>query len=491
LIKALLSHQWKSFWRSRSAGKNLAVQIFMAFITLYFLAVSIGVGFFLVELIKKLFPGQEVVKVFCGFILYYFCFDIITRFMMQDLPTLAVQPYLILNIRRSKLIGFLNFRSLFSPLNLLPLFIFFPFIIMVIGRNYGLAAAVSLIISIIFLTISNHFFISWIKRKTVLNSWWLVGFFLAVAGFLTADYFQLFSLSKLSEVVFLNMLRWPWLSLVTVILAVAAFINNYRFLYNNLYLEDIIGKVKRRQSANYHFLERFGTAGELISVDIKLLTRNKRPRTLLLLSLMFALYGFIFYKERHIHDNSWGILLFGGIFLTGMFISNYGQFLFAWQSSHFDGLMAGHVQVRTYIRSKFMVFTAVSTILFLLVSFYGLISWKLLVVQLAGYFFNIGIHTVLAVYFATRSYKGVDISKRSAFNMQGLSGAQWIYSLVILIIPVTLYLPLALLVSPLAGVAAVGITGLVSFLLQDRWTDLLTKEFMKRKHTILEGFREK
>src|SRR5688572_28057222 len=100
MIATLLTHQWKAFWRTRNAGKNLAIQIFMAFITIYFLLVAIGIGFFLLDLIKNVFPGEDPVKVFSGFILYYFCFDIITRFMIQELPTLSVQPYLLQNIRR-------------------------------------------------------------------------------------------------------------------------------------------------------------------------------------------------------------------------------------------------------------------------------------------------------------------------------------------------------------------------------------------------------
>ena len=295
----------------------------------------------------------------------------------------------------------------------------------------------------------------------------------------------------MSRFLFTNVIRFPALAIISILLALAAFINNRRFLLRNLYLDDTSRKSKRKQSANYAFLDRFGTVGELVAIDVKLLIRNKRPRSILLLSLAFCFYGFIFYKQHYIEKEMWGYLVFGGIFLTGIFISNYGQFLFAWQSSHFDGLMASHLHVKTYIKSKFLLFVGISTVMFVLISLYGFMSWKLLLVQLAGYFFNIGIHTVVAVYFATRSYKGLDLSKGNAFNLQGLGATQWIYSLFIFLIPLVLYLPLALLVSPIAGILTLGITGLVSFLLQDWWTELLTKEFMKRKHLILEGFREK
>ena len=185
------------------------------------------------------------------------------------------------------------------------------------------------------------------------------------------------------------------------------------------------------------------------------------------------------------------MLLFGAIFITGLSISNYGQFLFAWQSSHFDGLMAGNLNIKAYIKSKFLLFTSVCTVVLLITSFYGLIDWRILLIQLAAYFYNVGIHTVLAIYQATYSYKGIDISKKSAFNFQGIGAAQWIYSFIVFLIPVLIYLPFSLFLNPWAGIVALGIIGLVSLLLQDWWVDLLSKEFMKRKYRILEGFREK
>ncbi|MEO5684029.1 MAG: DUF5687 family protein [Chitinophagaceae bacterium] len=491
MIRILLSHQWKSFWRSRNAGKSLAIQIFIGFITLYLLASAIGVGFFLQKLLNQFYPGQDIIKVFCGFILYYFLFDTLIRFMMQDLPTLSIQPYLVQNIRRSQLIRFLNVRSLFTVLNLLPLLLFTPFTILSIAPVFGPAAAAAFIVSILALTVFNHFLILYIKRKSIINSWWLVLFFVIAGGFIAADYFKIFSLSKVSAWFFTGMLAHAWTCLVPVGMAIFSFINNYTFLLKNLYLEDIVGSGRKKEGSEYAFLNRFGTIGELIGLDIKLIIRNKRPRSIGVLTLLFLFYGFIFYKEKYITEGWWGALLVGGIFLTGLFITNYGQFLFAWQSGHFDGMMAGNLRVKTYIKSKFMLFTAVCTVVLLLTSLYGLMSWKLLVVQLAGYLYNVGIHTVITVYFATRSYKGLDISKGATFNYQGMGAEKWLYTLVVFIIPMLIYWPFAFFINAWAGVIALSILGLISFLLQDWWVELLTKEFFKRKYKILDGFREK
>ncbi|MFT3932386.1 MAG: DUF5687 family protein [Chitinophagaceae bacterium] len=491
MITTFLSHQWKSFWRSRSAGKSLAIQILIGFFTIYFSVSAIALGFFLQDLIKKVYPGQDVIQVFCGFIFYYFLFDTLIRFLLQDLPALSIQPYLVQNIKRSQLIRFLNIRSLFTIFNLIPIFLFTPFTMMSISRAYGAGTALAFMASILALTVFNHFLILYIKRKGIINSWLMVIFLAVIAGFIAADYFNIFSLTHFSALFFSFMLQHAWLCLVLIALAGFSFYNNYSFLLKNLYLEDIVGKGRKKEGAEYAFLNRFGAVGELIALDIKLILRNKRPRTLMFLSIAFLFYGFIFYKPQYIANNQLGFLVFGSIFITGIFIINYGQFLFAWQSAHFDGLMAGHLNIKTYIKSKFVFFTIVCVIILVITSLYGLLTWKLLLLQVAAFLYNIGITTVITVFFATYGYKAIDINKGSAFNYQGVSAEKWLYSIMIFIIPFIIYLPLSLLVNAWAGIIALSVLGLASFLLQDWWVDILTKEFLKRKYKILTGFREK
>lgn len=491
MISLLLSHQWKAFWRSRNAGKSIAIQIFMGFLLLYLLGSALLVGFAVKSIISSVVPGQDVVTVFCSFILYYFSFDILMRFMLQELPTVAVQPYLAHNIKRKQLVNFLNWRSLFTFLNLLPLILFIPFSITGIGKAFGAGVAIGFVISIVSLCVFNHFLILYVKRKTVISIWWMVGFFVAVVLFMLGDYFKIFSLQKVSSFLFTGLLKNAWLCLVAIALATAAFINNSSYLCHNLYIEEMTKSSKAKTSSEYAWLQRFGNIGDMIAVDIKLILRNKRPRSLLMLSIIFLAYGFIFYKQTYFDKNMLGMVLMGGIFITGMFMASFGQFLFAWQSVHFDGTMASNINIKTFIKSKFYLLTAFSTVAMLLSLPYGLINWRIIPIQIAAYFFNVGIHTIMCIYFATRSYKGLDLGKAATFNYQGTGAAQWLYSLAIFLIGGIIYLPLGLLVNPWAGIITLGTIGLASFLLQDWWMDILTKEFMLRKYKILEGFREK
>ena len=71
-------------------------------------------------MLQEHYGVANATNVFCSFILFYFAVDIIIRFFWQELPALAIQPYLLQNIRRKQLIAFLNIRSLFSFVNVLP-----------------------------------------------------------------------------------------------------------------------------------------------------------------------------------------------------------------------------------------------------------------------------------------------------------------------------------------------------------------------------------
>jgi len=59
------------------------------------------------------------------------------------------------------------------------------------------------------------------------------------------------------------------------------------------------------------------------------------------------------------------------------------------------------------------------------------------------------------------------------------------------LIPMVIYVPIALLAGSWWGIFAVGLVGLISLILRDWWIDWLVGQFNQRKYLILEGFREK
>ena len=490
MFKIFLNHQWKEFARGRNKASSIVARIVMAILLLYFLAIAIALGFFMEPLIKKFFPDSNVISVFNGFILYYFLADFLMRMQLQELPTLSIQPYLHLNVRRKMIVNFLNGKSLLSFFNLWPLILFFPFLFTRISDHFGSVATMAYVVSIIGLLFFNNFLVMYLKRKATSNGWLVAGGVLIVIALAAMDYFKLISISSFSDWVFIKIALYPWISLIFIVLAIIIFIINSKFLLRNLYIEELSKKEAAKVSTDYPFLSRFGETGKLAALELKLILRHKRSKSGLTMSFIFVLYGFLFYKQSLIETNSFGSMLFAAIFMTGIFQIVYGQFMFAWQSAHFDGLMATKIDFRTFIKAKFLLFTLAASLITMITMFYGFMSWKLILLHIVVYLYNIGFGTVIVLFFANYNRKRLDLSKKASFNWQGVSATQWILAFPLILIPFLIYLPFRLIHQPYWGLISIGIFGLITLSMRDIWINLLTKLFIKKRYKIAEGFRE-
>ncbi|TCC93460.1 hypothetical protein EZ428_01440 [Pedobacter frigiditerrae] len=490
MLSTFLSHQWKDFWRSRNKAGSIAAQILLGFFMLYFLVAAIGLGFGMSYLIQEFFPSKNVIVIFNGFILYYFLFDLGIRTQMQELPTLSIIPYLHLNISKKTIVNFLNIKSLFSFFNLLPLFIFIPFSIIKIGTTYGAITGIMYIVSILSLTVFNNYLVLYLKRKSINNIAYfglIIGF---VAVFAGLDYYNIVSVRAASNFIFMTVVKYPFLGLAFTLAAGIIFFINSIYLRTNLYTEELSTKDDKKVSTDYAFLNRYGKVGELAALELKLILRHKRSRGSIFMGFAFLAYGFIFYKAPMIAKDEFGKMLFAALFMTGITIISYGQFMFAWQSTHFDGLLVNKIDFKNFIKAKFLLFTISCTIITLLASFYGFMSYKLLLMHLAAYLYNIGFATVIVLYFATMNYKRLDLTKGASFNWQGVGATQWILGLPFILVPVFIYLPFGILNKPYWGLAAIAIFGLITLLMRNFWINLLVKRFEKQRYKIAEGFRE-
>ena len=490
MLSTFLSHQRKAFWRSRNRGGSIATQILLGFFMLYFLAVALGVGFGMTVFLPKIFPNQDMLRSFNGLILYYFALDFMMRLQLQELPTLSIIPYLHLKVSKNKIINFLNIKALFSAFNIWPVFLFFPFIFIELADTYGGLTTLMYIVSILSLTIFNNYLILYIKRKSITNALYTVAGLVVIASFAALEYFKVISLMKVADDVFKAIAAHPYIGFGFTIAAIIIYTLNSKFLLSNLYVEELGAKKEKKVSTDYAFLNRFGKVGELAALELKLILRHKRSRSSLILGVLFLFYGFIFYKQPMIASDSFGKMMFAAIFMTGVSIIIYGQFMFAWQSAHFDGLLSNKINFKDFIKAKFLLFTIASTIMTLLSTFYGFLSPKLLLLHLVCYLYNIGFGTVIVLYLATLNYKRLDITKAASFNYQGTGATQWLLMFPYALTPILMYLPFGFLKMPYWGLAVIGIFGVIMLLLRNFWINLITAKFEKQRYKIAEGFRE-
>ena len=211
---------------------------------------------------------------------------------------------------------------------------------------------------------------------------------------------------------------------------------------------------------------------------------------MMILSGIMLFYGLMFYPAYVKTDNVSALFLFA-LLITGVFIFNYGTFLFAWQSSHFDIIISSKISLKEYIKSKFTLFIIVSFLQFLLASFYGFLSWKILPIQLAAFLFNIGVNSFITIYAATYNYKYVNISKSSAMNYQGLGAVQWLQSLLISLAPMGIFFLLNKFFGFSAAIITICLMGTCGLVFHKTLINRLVNQFNNRKYKIMEGFRER
>jgi hypothetical protein len=491
MISTFIRHELKAFWRSKNTGKSIAIRVVMAILILYLFLNVLVAGIFLDKVMEEIFPNDDLVKSFCGIILIYFLFDLLMRLQLQELPTLRVQPYLHLPVKRNTLVKYLALTAVFSVFNLWPFILFLPFIFKVILADSGSIVTLSFIIAIAGLTVFNNYLALYIKRKSNLNGWVFLIAAITLILITTADFkWHLYSLRDISYSFFGLLVTKPALTVIPLLLAVIMYYFNFLYLKQNLYLEELTAhKTKSyKSSTDIPFLSRFGAVGDLAANEIKLILRNKRPRSALVMGLFLLLYGLITYTNSAFGE---GFKIFIGMFMTGVFIISYGQFMFSWQASHFDGLLVSKISFTNFVKAKYLLFTIVSTVALLLTTPYIYFGWHVLLVHFVMYLWNIGVNTTIVLFFANRNFKRLDLSKGASFNWEGVGATQLLLSLPLLIAPYIFYGPFALFKHPDIGLALLAIVAILFLLTRNYWIKQLEADYYTKRYQIAEGFRNK
>jgi hypothetical protein len=171
MTSTFIRHELKAFWRARNTGKSIAVHIVMGLMILYLLACAASIGIFLDVFLTKVFPKTDIIVSFTGILLLYYLAELLSRMQLQELPTLRVQPYLQLAVKRNSLVRYLAFTAMLSFFNLWPLILFVPFIIKVVAVKKGALVAVTFILALLGFSVFNNYLALYIKRKANLNGW--------------------------------------------------------------------------------------------------------------------------------------------------------------------------------------------------------------------------------------------------------------------------------------------------------------------------------
>jgi multisubunit Na+/H+ antiporter MnhC subunit len=255
----------------------------------------------------------------------------------------------------------------------------------------------------------------------------------------------------------------------------------------------LAGKKSMAKTEDYAWLNRFGNLGTFLKNDIKLIRRNKRSKTAVIMSFFFIFYGLLFFTGGiEAYDGPvWKI--FAGIFISGGFLFSFGQFVPSWDSSYYPLMMSQNIRYREYLTSKWYLIimaTAASTIL---ASFYIYFGWDAYLAVIVGAIYNIGVNSYLVLWGGAYIKTPIDLtSNKKAFgDKQAFNSKTLLLTLPKLILPLGVYALGHYLISPTAGYIFVGMAGVIGFGFRNKVFAMIESIYKKEKYKTLAAYKQK
>jgi len=491
LATLLLSHQQKSFFRNARWRRNIFSRILLGVLILYLLFIAIVFAINIESLLKEI--GSNPFDTFNSIIIYYFSVDFLLRCFLQPLPSLQIVPYLRFKIRRSTIINHLLYQSLWNVFNLIPVFVIIPFAIKIILPYYGVAYMMFYFVSFFLIVLLNNYMATLINYLSRVN----IGF-LTIPVLMAASLWCLLKMGvpmlKLSISLGRSMAQGDWRFFVMLLVGLAGtYALVFKTLSTKFYIDQIETKSFTHSSKKYAWLDmlsKYGEIGTYFTLELKLLIRNKRPRQALIMLPVFVIYMTLMNIQNNNTHKLLTMLMMSCIIAMGAAI--YGQFIFSWESSYFDGLMARKNNLANYVKTKYYLMIAMVLAIFIPMAIALVIAGKTdMVLLLSILLFTLGVLCFIILISGTLIDGRIDLSQNQFFNYQGIKGNQFILSFIIMLLPIGIYMLFNYFIGDIAGKLAIAIPGLIFIVLHDWWIkNIIVPRFMARKYRHIEGHRK-
>ena len=488
MIKHFLNFEWKQFFRSSYWQKSIALNILMGFLALYFMLTFLVLGISIYPLLKKQFPESDPLIIVNGVLFYCFLGDLVMRFFLQKLPVMNIKPLLVLPVRRSKILNYVLGKSAISFFNFLPLFAIIPFGVILIFEDYNTTTVLIWMLLMYIFTFIINFLNFIIEAKSAETEFSFLPIIALASGLFALNYFDIVSFSTfLGNAVDLILVS-PFLILIPVLILISLYSVNYFELKKKLYVDGSLkAKADVATTTDLAWTRRFGDIAPFLQLDLKLLWRNKRPRSSVFIVVIGLLYGLIFYPNPT-YQNIPAMFVFVGIFVTGIFMINFGQFIPAWDSGYYKLLMSQNIKYKQYLNSKYSLMTISAVIMFVLSIPYVYFGWKILAIHFAAMVYNIGVNSHVLLFGGSFNRKKIDLTQRAAFNYQGTGAVQWLIGFPLLLIPILFFYVPYKFINFEAGIITLIVLGGIGIVFHQKLMNFITKKYLNSKHKMISAF---
>lgn len=480
---------WREFIRSSTVNRNMATKGILIFFAIYFSLLAIFFGFQLTDNLSS----EEIadpIKAFNSMIFIYVGFELVIRIMIQNLPTFGFHPFLIIPVKRKRIARFMLNKSLLHFFNILPLILLAPFFFKIAMHQLETPTLVAWLASLLFMIFVNHFLAIYIKWRTNESNILFYSFLGLALAVWAVNHFGLFDVTGNFGKIFDLVLANPLAVIIFPITIICLYLLNLKYLLSRFYIDELSKKKKEGTTHDFSWLNNIGEYGKMLSLEVKMIARNKRPRHTAFISVLFIFYGLLIYKDYNADMPNF-IFVLGGMFMTGIFSMMYGQFFPAWHSRYFPLLMAQNVKMKQVLQSAFFLMAVTNVIFYLLSLGYMYINPDVVYIHFAVMLYNVGVNSWVIFGLGLNSRKAIDLDQKAMFNYQGMSATNWLITFPILFGPLAVYGLLSWAFGNITALIVLGALGLAGIIFHPRLIDYFTKQYLKRKHKMIAGYKAK
>ncbi|MDH6251442.1 hypothetical protein M2347_001169 [Chryseobacterium sp. H1D6B] len=477
----------KSFFRGTSVGVNLVMKILRMIGIFYFMACLAGGAFAAFYYVQQEMH-QNPLKVVSKYLIILWIADLVFKYLLQQMPTQNVKPFLTLNISKNTLVNYMLIKTFLSYLSWINSLFFITFSAILLFNGYGFLAVFAWFIGISSLFYLNNFINIFFNGKETAAI--VAAVIFGIIGVL--GYYNIISVLSYSESFFYSFYDKPYYALISFALFLVLWWMCFKYIRKEFYLDQGL-EVKKAvgKTENIAFLNKYGVVGTFINNDIKMLRRNKITKGILLGSFMFVFYGLLMFTSTVYKTPA--MMMFMGLFVTGGFQFLFGQRVPAFDSSYYPLMMTLNVPYKEYLKAKWWLMNIVTALSMVVALFYAYIGWEIYITFFAAGLYNIGVNSQFTLWSGAFNKTQIDLNskekrlgQKNSFNIKAL----------LLLIPKML-LPMAVFAVTkyffgiTAAVISIAILGLIGFLFREKIFDIVVSLYKREKYSTLDAFKNK
>lgn len=486
LPKLFINLRFKQFIRSKSFNSGIVTKIFIGLGFMYFFAIFFMMGYFFDELAEETtsYTRTQLVHLAIG---YYLGLDLLLKVMIQDIDSINLKHLSLLPISRYRIIRWLINTSIISIYNILPLAFIIPIVFKYLPPDYSFLSILAWFVAVCCFLVLNTIIALRLKPLVSQSFWRTLLLFVIIGCYYWVNIQTDFPLYAIVDIPLSLVLKWQWPVLIVILLVWLAYRGLVSYLRTMVYDHLNSNKTLSVYGASFEGLNRFGSIGSVLRMNLQLFLRNKRIRIQL-----FMIPFFLVYNVWVFGSDQFGTIyrLFFASFVTGAPLMIFGMYIWNYQSGHFELLSTIPWSVKRYLTWQYISLVVVCALMTLLSMLNYFVNPEAPFMLLATFFFNVGIILPLVLIFAHYQNAKIDINSGGAFNMQGASMRIWIYTSILFGLPIFIVLPFHLFGHTKLGLTILMSIGVFACLFASFVIKEIVKLYQEKKYKLTELFRE-